>query len=122
MVAGAIEGVHTGVAMAGQAERTGRDYLYRRKPSPNWRLKLQYPTAELRAFATIFWGGVAQQTGAGFSRSVKAVEDISLGTADLNEARAMTTGIRYDLAPCLPPIITRVGSGPVGTGLQTRLW
>jgi hypothetical protein len=27
-----------------------------------------------------------------------------------------------DLAPCLPPFITRVrsGSGPVGTGLQTR--
>ncbi|MDN3627767.1 hypothetical protein, partial [Methylobacterium isbiliense] len=28
-----------------------------------------------------------------------------------------------DLAPCLPPLITRVcsGSGPVWTGLQTRL-
>jgi hypothetical protein len=56
--------------MAGQG-----DYLSRRKGSPYWRLKFQYPTEHMRADVSFALG-----------RPVKAVEDISLKTTDRREA------------------------------------
>ena len=99
--------------MAAQAERTGRDYLSRRKGSPNWPSKLQYPTLELREFATAMWADKARRNnvrivrrdgrpaeplegqGPSMHLPVRAVEDHSTLTPDRDVARQITADFRH---------------------------